>query len=86
MSAFGTKRTFQPRSAMSAFGGKADSPLTCCDVRFWPIADIVQSPLDQCLALRWGRQSEASGIHYPNRQRSGLTGLASEAGAQAAIC
>ena len=46
---------------MSAIGGKADSPLTCCDVRFWPIADIVQSPLDQCLALRWGRQSEASG-------------------------
>jgi hypothetical protein len=23
-SAYGTKRTFQPRSAMSAFGGKAD--------------------------------------------------------------
>jgi hypothetical protein len=24
MSAFGTKRTWQPRSSMSAFGGKAD--------------------------------------------------------------
>jgi hypothetical protein len=30
MSAFGTKRTFRSRSAMSAFGGKAD--IAFCDV------------------------------------------------------
>ena len=33
MSAFGTKRTFQSRSAMSAFGGKADITRTWADVR-----------------------------------------------------
>ena len=33
-SAYGTKRTWRSRSAMSAFGGKADMPLTYCDVRF----------------------------------------------------
>src|SRR5262249_6409299 len=31
---FGTKRTCQSRSPMSAFGGKADIQLTPCDVRF----------------------------------------------------
>src|SRR5215469_6867412 len=30
MPAFGTKRTCPPRSAMSAFGGKADMARTCC--------------------------------------------------------
>jgi hypothetical protein len=34
MSAFGTKRTCQSLSAMSAFGGKADIQLTCPNVRF----------------------------------------------------
>jgi hypothetical protein len=34
MSAFGTKRTFKPHSAMSAFGGKADIDRTCGHVRF----------------------------------------------------
>ena len=33
-SVFGTKRTFQLCSAMSAFGGKADINWTCFDVRF----------------------------------------------------
>jgi hypothetical protein len=34
MSAFGTKRTSQSRSAMSAFGGKADIPISERHVRF----------------------------------------------------
>ena len=34
MSAFGTKRTCQSLSAMSAFGGKADITRTCTDVCF----------------------------------------------------
>src|SRR5262249_47217966 len=40
MFAIGTKRTCRSRSAMSAFGGKADITQTCGDVRFWPKADI----------------------------------------------
>ena len=34
MSAFGTKRTWQSRPAMSAFGGKADIASTDLDVRY----------------------------------------------------
>ena len=34
MSGSGTKRTWHSRSAMSAFGGKADMTRTCPDVRF----------------------------------------------------
>ena len=36
MSAFGTKRTSQRCSAMSAFGGKTDIARTRLDVRFYP--------------------------------------------------
>jgi len=39
-SAFGAKRTFQSRSAMSAFGGKADIAQTSLNVCFLPKADI----------------------------------------------
>jgi len=43
MSAFGTKQTFQSRSVMSAFGGKADIDLTPLNVCFLPKANVASS-------------------------------------------
>src|SRR6516225_9598883 len=60
MSAFGTKRTWQPCSAMSAFGGKADIGLRCFDVGhrvgiagyFESRPRVLFSPLQLSLALQ----------------------------------
>ena len=45
MSAFGTKRTSQPRRSMSAFGGKADITRTFPMSAFGPKADIAYGSL-----------------------------------------
>jgi len=60
MSAFGTKRTWHSRSAMSAFGGKADIAMTSENVPLWPKSTAATVRL--CCAARDRRSARHYGM------------------------
>src|SRR5215469_15314693 len=76
LSAFGTKRTCQPRSVMSAFGGKADMMRTCSSADFWRFAEQ-NPPIDRCVDVAAGQNNgnsssdHARAFLHESRKRGG---------------